>query len=295
MSINPLVSCIIPSYKRNDTITRALDSVLAQSYSNIEIIIVDDNTPNDDYSLKLQSIVNSYNNPQIIYLQQENHRNGAAARNFGILHSHGDIITFLDDDDEWCSSKIEKQIQFLKENPNYDGVSCLYSIKRNGETIQTCKPYSTDDIHKKILNRSVAVCTPTLMLKRDKLLTAGLFDERLLRHQDLQLLLDFTLNNALGVLNEDLVIVHADSEINRPNTKRLIEVKKKFFEVIRQKHLESVYSRKDIRLIMGAHYFEIIYTALKEKKFQYIFKYLWKVGFSIGVYRQVLERYLNRN
>ncbi len=105
MSINPLVSCIIPSYKRNDTITRALDSVLAQSYSNIEIIIVDDNTPNDDYSLKLQSIVNSYNNLKIIYLQQENHINGAAARNFGIMHSHGDIITFLDDDDEWCSSK----------------------------------------------------------------------------------------------------------------------------------------------------------------------------------------------
>ena len=292
---NPLVSCIIPSYKRNDTITRAIDSVLAQSYDNIEIIIVDDNVPNDEFSLKLQSIVNSYNSLKIIYLQQEKHINGAAARNFGVMHSHGDIITFLDDDDEWCSAKIEKQMNFLKDNPIYDGVSCLYSIKRNGETIQTCKPYNTDDIHRKILNRSVAVCTPTLMLKRDKLLKAGLFDESLLRHQDLQLLLDFTLNNSLGVLNEDLVIVHADSEINRPNTKRLIEVKKKFFEVIGQKHLESVYSKKEIRLIMGAHYFEIIYTALKEMKIKYAFQYLWKVGFNIGIYKQVLLRYLNRH
>jgi len=292
---NPLVSCIIPSYKRNDTIIRAIDSVLAQSYRNIEIIIVDDNVPNDEFSLKLQSIVNSYNSPKIFYMQQDNHINGAVARNFGIMHSHGEIITFLDDDDEWRNLKIEKQIKFLKENPEYDGVSCLYSIKRNGEIIQTCKPYSTDDIHKKILNRSVAVCTPTLMLKRDKLLEAGLFNESLLRHQDLQLLLDFTLNNRLGVLNEDLVTVHADSEINRPNTKRLIEVKKKFFEVVSQKHLNDVYSKKDIHLIMGAHYFEIIYTAVKEKKVKYVFKYLWKVGFNIGVYKLVFARYLNRN
>lgn len=110
----PLVSCIIPSFKRNDMISRAIDSVLAQTYSNIEILIVDDNDKGSEYSTTLKEIVKSYDNERVKLLAQPSHINGAAARNFGVKHAEGEYIAFLDDDDEWLPTKIEKQIYFLK-------------------------------------------------------------------------------------------------------------------------------------------------------------------------------------
>ena len=73
---NELVSCIIPSYKRCETVTRAVDSVLAQTYKNIEVCIVDDNTPGDEYSLQLQEVLNKYKRDnRVRYISQNKHIN----------------------------------------------------------------------------------------------------------------------------------------------------------------------------------------------------------------------------
>lgn len=286
------VSCIIPTYKRSDTLVRAINSVLNQTYKNIEVIVVDDNEPNDRYSLEVQKKISIIEDPRLRYLQQEKHLNGAVARNVGIKEANGEFIAFLDDDDEWDAHKTEKQLELLSSNPNCSGVSCLYYVYSNGRIIRKCPCYTGEGLHRKVLERSVAVCTPTVLLKREALDKAGYFDESLIRHQDLQLLLDFLYENKFCVLNEYMVNIYADSKQNKPNTKRIIEIKNDFFRIA-EKHLNR-YSRKEQKSIKAAHYFEIILVALKEKKIAVVLKYICKVGLNLKAYIDVMRRYSYR-
>ena len=287
-----LVSCIIPSYKRNDTLKRAIISVLNQTYDHIEVIVVDDNTPNDIYSTQVQQIIESLNSDKIRYIQQTKHINGAVARNVGIKASKGEYVAFLDDDDEWLPQKIEKQITALIKNKEYGGATCLYTIYKNNVIKRICKPYTSDNLHRKIIERSVAVCTPTLLFRKDILMHSGLFDESLIRHQDLQLLLDFTITNKLYVLNEYLVNIYNDSNINRPSTEQLLAVKKDFFQKI-EKHLQ-LYSNQEQREILSAHFFEIINSAIKEKKLKTAFNYIGKIGINLKAYIALIQRIIQR-
>ena len=100
-SNTPLVSVIIPTYKRPDYLDRAIDSVLNQTYNNIEIIVVDDNNPNTEGRERTEKIMRRYeNNPHVIYIKHEYNKNGSAARNTGFKASHGVYLAFLDDDDQ---------------------------------------------------------------------------------------------------------------------------------------------------------------------------------------------------
>ena len=96
-----LVSVIIPSYKRSDTVIRAINSVLNQTYEDIEVLVVDDNIQGDEYSIELEKVLGQINDNRVILIRQEKHVNGAKARNEGVKASHGYYIAFLNDDDEW--------------------------------------------------------------------------------------------------------------------------------------------------------------------------------------------------
>lgn len=227
-----MVSCVIPSYKRCDTVIRAINSVLNQTYSNLEVLLVDDNVPGDEYSRKLQEKLSIINDVRLRYISQSEHINGAKARNVGIENARGEYIAFLDDDDEWLPEKIEKQMEVVESYQEYTGVSCLYSEYKNGVLFHSCPPYMSDGLHKKVFDREVSVFTSTVLLRRDKLLEFGGFDIELERHQDIQLLLDYTLRNKMYVINEYLVKLNVDSDINRPSLERLVEIKKDFFNSV---------------------------------------------------------------
>ncbi len=289
----PLVSCVIPTYRRCDTLGRAIDSVLNQTYDNVEVLVVDDNEKGSPDSENVSQIVQSYSDPRVRLVIQPQHINGAEARNAGVRASSGEYIAYLDDDDSWIPEKLERQMHALSEHSDCDGCSCLYSFYCNGNVVRSCAPYNGENLHRKVIGRDVAVCTPTLLFKKEALLEAGLFNNALKRHQDLQLLLDFTLHHKLYVLNEYLVKVNTESGINRTNdANRLIEVKKRFFDACRS-HLD-VYSEKEKRDILAAHYFEIILVAVRGKQFGIILKYLAKIGLNIRAYSQLIKRIKGR-
>lgn len=289
----PLVSCVIPSYKRSDSLKRAISSVLAQTYKNIEVLVVDDNTSGDEYSNALRKIIGEYkDDPRVQLVLQEKHINGAEARNEGVRHSSGTLIAFLDDDDEWLPSKIEKQVQILNTNLDIDGVSCLYNEFANGELFHSCPPYNGDGLHQKIFQREVAVFTSTILLRKNALLEAGLFDNSLRRHQDLQLLLDFTKQHQIFVLNEYLVNLHSDSAINRPSYEDLVKIKKDFFSVV-DTHL-AMYSKHEQRTILSAHKFELAFSALKEGKYLNVMKHILSVGLNIDAIKLLRKRMQDR-
>ena len=117
MDNTDLISVIIPTYNRAHLIKRSAESVLNQTYKNIELIIVDDGSTDNT-----KEVIDSIKDERIVYIKQEN-QGCCAARNKGIDTAKGKYIAFQDSDDVWHLDKLEKQIQILKEN-NVDVVFC---------------------------------------------------------------------------------------------------------------------------------------------------------------------------
>lgn len=113
------VSIIIPSYKRGrEFFARAIESLLAQSYANIEIVVIDDNAKPEHMQFRksLQEYVEELKNDKIVYIQNQENLGGALSRNEGIKRATGEYIAFLDDDDRYLPDKIKNQLEFMLEN-----------------------------------------------------------------------------------------------------------------------------------------------------------------------------------
>ena len=107
-----LVSVVIPTYSRNETLSKAIDSVLEQTYKNLDIIVVDDNPEGSEWRKSTEKLMKKYaKEPRIRYLKNKQNLGGSGARNEGIKASRGEYIAFLDDDDEFFPMKVEKQLE----------------------------------------------------------------------------------------------------------------------------------------------------------------------------------------
>lgn len=191
MESKPLVSVIIPTYKNRGFLLQSIESVLKQDYPIIEIIVVDDNDPKSEARKTTEAQMVDYEgNPKVIYLKHSKNINGAAARNTGIRAASGEIIAFLDDDDEFLPGKISAQVHFLIVHKEYQAVYNLATI--NGLPIKTI-PYE-GDVTIPLLKNETRMFTPTLMFWKYTLDKIGGFDESFKRHQDYELLIKFFSN-----------------------------------------------------------------------------------------------------
>lgn len=110
----PLVSVIVPTHNRPDFLQKTLESILLQSYKNMEIIVVSNGVNNCN-----KEVVVSLNDERLLYFDQENSGGPSAPRNHGILKAKGKYIAFCDDDDLWMCDKVQKQVIALENNPEY--------------------------------------------------------------------------------------------------------------------------------------------------------------------------------
>ena len=106
--MNELVSIIMPSYNTASFISKTIESVLNQTYKNWELLIVDDCSTDDT-----DEIVSKYNDKRIVYLKNEKNSGAAISRNRALRNAKGKWIAFLDSDDLWHPTKLEKQIKFF--------------------------------------------------------------------------------------------------------------------------------------------------------------------------------------
>lgn len=223
--MQPLVSVIIPTYGGDDTIIRAVKSVLNQTYENIEVIVVDDNNPDTNARQKTQEYMSVFDNEdRVIYIKHEKNKNGAAARNTGVNFSMGYYICLLDDDDIFYSEKIEKQVKYLENNPEF---SACYCWRKQGNNFICGK--EEGDLSKSLLDLSFTPTTDALMIKKECYLNLNGFDETYRRHQDFEFMLRFYKNYKIGVVKEVLFEVIGNSVINEPYGQKLYDVKKHFF------------------------------------------------------------------
>lgn len=114
-SATPLVSVIVPTYKRADRLKKALCSITSQSYSNLEIVVVNDNIPGSDWDLSTTQALQEFCDSRLKVLHTSGQSGGGAARNFACRRASGEYLAFLDDDDEFLSDKVETQLNFMLE------------------------------------------------------------------------------------------------------------------------------------------------------------------------------------
>lgn len=283
-----LVSVVIPTYKRSVKIIRAIESVLNQTYTNLELLLVNDNEINDEYTEALINTVKKFQNDNRFRLIfQEKHINGAAARNVAIKEARGEFVAFLDDDDWWKNNKLEKQVETIKSLPKDWGcVSCRIEQFCNEKIVAKLPKYKDGKVYKDILFQQCDFATGTLLFRHDALDDAGYFDEKLPRNQDWQLLINFTYKYKLFQLDECLHCCDIGDAMNRPNGDKAIEYKRLFFESIEP--IFRTLTRAEKNAVRAITNFEIGYIYFKEKKYGRAFRYSIKLLRSpIGCYQIV--------
>lgn len=184
----PVVSVIMPTHGRPNFLKQSIESVLNQTYSNFELIVVDDNS-NKQLHIHTKEIIDQYlPNKHIKYFHDGINRGGALARNKGIELSVGEYITFLDDDDQYCPEKIEAQLNHLRSN-NLDVSVCDMFFLTNGKLKDVSNCYArVNTASEFILNGNSY--TPMIMATKQAILDIDSFTETP-RYQDHVLMLKF--------------------------------------------------------------------------------------------------------
>lgn len=178
MNTQPLISIIIPTFERPNYLERACKTASKQTYKNIEIIVVDDNS-----TLSYQNALSNLSHLPLTYIKRSENGGGSAARNTGIKSAKGDFIAFLDDDDIWETNKLELQIAGI--TPNLRASHCGYSVKSNGKIrIEDKGTITLDDLRE---NNKLAGTTG--LLCESSIIKQLMFDESLHRSQDWDLYL----------------------------------------------------------------------------------------------------------
>lgn len=159
-----LVSVVIPTHNRAELVVRAIQSVLRQSYEDFELIIVDDGST-DDTEKKVAAIKDE----RIFYFKNEVNKGAPASRLLGVRSAKGKFISFLDSDDEWYPSKLEKQVAAFADLPGSTGVvhcDCDIYFEKTGENSRMMVPKLSGNIYKEILGKP-GPAYPCLMVRRE--------------------------------------------------------------------------------------------------------------------------------
>lgn len=183
----PKVSVIIPTYNRAESLPRAIQSVLNQTFQDFEIIVVDDGSTDNT-----KDIIKEFQeqDKRVKYIKHDKNKGAAAARNTGIKVAKGKFIAFQDSDDEWLPKKLEKQMEAFDNASSKVGVvyTGFWSIEGNVKQYSLHKEilHKEGDIHTQILQGNF-IGTPAAVVKKACFKKVGMFDERLHRLIDWEL------------------------------------------------------------------------------------------------------------
>ncbi|MBN8697654.1 MAG: glycosyltransferase family 2 protein [Bacteroidetes bacterium] len=183
-----LISVVIPCYNSSKTIERAVISVLSQTHSNFEIIIVDDASIDRELTFEL---ISKFNDNRIVYIQHEYNKNGSAARNTGILIASGSFVAFLDSDDEWYADHLENSLNFMANNSSVPIAFCRSNVMTKGfkDIVLPEKKIQNDENVSEYLFCSDGFIQTSGLFVETRLMKNNLFNENLIRHQDYDLVL----------------------------------------------------------------------------------------------------------
>lgn len=298
----PLVSVIIPTYARSQYICRAIDSVLNQTYKNIEVIVVDDNGENTENQLATFQTLKSYiDKEQITYITHKTNRNGSAARNTGIFNAKGEYICLLDDDDEFFPEKVEKQVQVLNQlDDSWAGAFCN-SINRfitpHGIKEQLNKVDLSKNLYEEFLFCRAKFGSSSLMLRKSVCLEIKGFDTSFKRHQDWEFLTRILRKYKLKQVKPDKALLYYyiyPQNINRPSGKK-IQIYREYYL---NKFKQDIESSPNRNRIYYKNYWDIGLALLNNSPFKESYSYFKKASdYCFPTIKDILRifLYLYRN
>lgn len=234
-----MISVILPTFNRESTIYDAIMSVLNQTYTDLELIIVDDGSTDRTYE-----IVKDITDLRVKYFKNEKNIGACASRNKGVHLSSGKYIAFQDSDDIWLENKLMEQITFLKEN-DADLVYCAmnrYDI--NGKDYEKYPKRILDysqDISLQFLKENMAgtVC----VFCKKEYIENNLFDEEMPRLQDWEFMVRFS--KKYKVVYQDMVLVN--SYVQNDSISKNPEKGLRAFELLYKKNIDIIDSNKEIK------------------------------------------------
>jgi glycosyltransferase involved in cell wall biosynthesis len=182
----PTVSVIIPAYNTADYIGETLESVLSQSFSDFEVIVINDGSPDTE---RLEKSIKPFES-RIIYLKRDN-GGPSAARNMGLRQARGEYVAFLDSDDVWFTDYLRSQMQVLRQNPGldlvYTDILLFGDSPFAGKSYMELHPPKGAATFESVLVEDCKIPTSGTVARRQALIDAGLFDERFVRSEDYDL------------------------------------------------------------------------------------------------------------
>ena len=296
-----LVSVIIPTYNGWECIKRSVDSVLSQTYQDIEIIVVDDNGLGSDGQKITAEVMSKYaGNPKVQYICHEKNRNGSAARNTGFHFSKGEYIALLDDDDEYSPTKIERLVAVLDSLSNdyglvfgnakgYEGKRLIYSNKAH---VPNNPLYN-------ILMHHFSIGTSAFLVRRSAYEFVGRFVEVLIRHQDWEFFCKIIANYKIKAVDTPASIRHITRRNGPRNAEKAMEYRWLYLK--KMAPYIQILSEKEQRDVVSYNKLGALINLIKEKRIvdfvrQYLSQGLGIRGavFLFSYFFQNLQRFLCR-
>jgi len=264
----PRVSVVVPTYDRADLLPRAVDSALAQTMADLEVVVVDDASTDDT-----AAVVDGFDDDRVSYLAHASNRGGSAARNTGIERARGEYVAFLDSDDEWRPEKLARQLGRIDaKGDGWIGAYCGHEIRPGGRTgpLQraVASLLSTDDaegrteggealIAESLANNVNSGAGSTLLVLTDVARRVGGFDESLARFQDPDFLIRVLREGKVAHVDETLVVRHGTgappADAVRQASEQFLE---KFADEVAAAERAGYEVRARHRLLLAKRYFE---------------------------------------
>ncbi len=276
MNATEKVSIIVPTHNRPDKLPTALNSILNQTYTNIEIVVVDDNEPDSDARMKTEKVIDGYSEDnRIIYLKNDKCLGGGPARNVGIKAATGTYITFLDDDDRYLDKKIEKQVQFIQSENIEMCFGDIYIHNDADRLIEFRHNIWADGLKGQDLLKGLVIHgsapTPSIMIKKEVVDRIGGFDDVPVGQEYV-----FTwkmIENGVDVkyFNSCDVVAYAHSQGRISNGENKIKGEAIMFELKKTKL--NLLNKKEKRYLYFRHYAVLALTSFRNRNFTGILKY----------------------
>jgi glycosyltransferase involved in cell wall biosynthesis len=213
--MQPAVSIVLPSYQRGDLIGRAIRSVLAQTYSDFELVVIDDGSTDDT-----AAVVAQFLDPRLRFVRYDVNRGAAAARNAGIRETRAPFVAFQDSDDEWLPHKLERHMQAFATCPANVGVvySDMQRILCDGRTEYHRSPALRPGVLLDPTTRFYQVCglgIQSTVIRRASLAGVGGFNEEFPALEDLELFIRLSREYEFHHLEEPLVRYHETDGLSK--------------------------------------------------------------------------------
>jgi glycosyltransferase involved in cell wall biosynthesis len=266
----PLVSVVVPTFNRAHTIVRCVQSVVAQTLQDFELLIVDDGSTDDT-----AQILGDIHDPRLRLIRNVHTKGPSGARNTGVESATGKYVAFLDSDDEWLPEKLERQVNVMESLPrDWCGVYSGVRVVKNGNTKRpiTYLGGPSGDVFKEYLLLKFSMPTPTLLFRRCCLEALGPSDESMDRMEDVEWNLRLLRQWKMACVPEPLAVLHSNCR------KRCATVYDGCLDSLTRRFQEDarLLGPETERAFMANLLFERAVMFLRERQYRKSLSYLWR-------------------